>query len=46
MNQILMIVMAAGAVLGGVDRILGNRFGLGGQFEKGFMLLEIGRAHV
>ncbi len=39
MNQILMIVMAAGAVLGGVDRILGNRFGLGGQFEKGFMLL-------
>lgn len=31
--------MAAGAVLGGVDRILGNKFGLGEQFEKGFMLL-------
>ncbi len=39
MNQVLMIVMAAGAVLGGVDRILGNRLGLGEQFEKGFMLL-------
>lgn len=39
MNQVLMIVMAAGAVLGGADRILGNRLGLGKQFEKGFMLL-------
>lgn len=39
MNQVLMIIMAAGAVLGGIDRILGNRFGLGEQFEKGFMLL-------
>ena len=34
-----MMVMAAGAVLGGIDRILGNKFGLGEQFEKGFMLL-------
>ena len=39
MNQALMIVMAAGAVLGGVDRIFGNRLGLGEQFEKGFQLL-------
>ncbi len=39
MNQVLMIVMAVGVVLGGLDRILGNRFGLGEQFEKGFMLL-------
>ena len=39
MNQMLMIVMAAGAVLGGLDRIFGNRLGLGEQFEKGFMLL-------
>ena len=38
-QQILMAVMAVGAVLGGVDRILGNRFGLGAQFEKGFQLL-------
>lgn len=39
MNQMLMIVMAAGAVLGGLDRIFGNKLGLGEQFEKGFMLL-------
>ena len=29
MNQIIMWIMAVGAVLGGVDRIAGNRFGLG-----------------
>ncbi len=39
MNQVLMLIMAAGAVLGGIDRILGNKFGLGEPFEKGFMLL-------
>lgn len=39
MNQALMIVIAAGVALGGADRICGNRLGLGGQFEKGFMLL-------
>lgn len=39
MNQVLMAVMAAGVVLGGLDRILGNRLGLGEQFEKGFLLL-------
>ena len=38
-NRILMIVMAGGAVLGGIDRVLGNRLGLGEQFEKGFLLL-------
>lgn len=39
MNGVLMAVMAAGAALGGADRVLGNRLGLGEQFEKGFMLL-------
>lgn len=39
MNQVLMIIMAAGAVLGGVDRLRGNRWGLGDKFETGFMLL-------
>lgn len=38
-HRVLMIVMAAGAVLGGADRLLGNKFGLGEQFERGFMLL-------
>lgn len=39
MNEVLMIVMAAGAVLGGIDRLRGNRRGLGDKFETGFMLL-------
>lgn len=34
-----MILMAAGAVVGGIDRIFGNRLGLGERFEKGFLLL-------
>ncbi|HIT90225.1 MAG TPA: ethanolamine utilization protein EutH [Candidatus Merdenecus merdavium] len=39
MNQILMYIMAFGVILGGVDRILGNRWGYGNKFEQGFMLL-------
>lgn len=39
MNTVIMWIMAAGAVLGGVDRICGNRLGLGKRFEEGFMLL-------
>ncbi len=39
LNRILMLAMAAGAVLGGVDRMFGSRLGLGTQFEKGFLLL-------
>lgn len=35
----MMIVMAAGAVLGGVDRLRGNKWGFGDKFETGFMLL-------
>lgn len=32
------LTMAVFAMLGALDRIFGNRFGLGGQFEKGFHL--------
>lgn len=39
MEQALMWVMAAGALLGGLDRIFGNRFGLGKRFEEGFHTL-------
>lgn len=39
MNTVIMWLMAFGAVLGGLDRILGNRFGLGKRFEEGFELL-------
>ncbi len=39
MEQAIMWVMAAGAVLGGLDRIFGNRLGLGKKFEDGFLLM-------
>ena len=39
MQRAIMLVMAAGAVIGGIDRLLGNRFRLGERFEEGFMLL-------
>ena len=36
-NEVIMFIMAIGVIIGGVDRILGNKFGLGKQFEEGFM---------
>ncbi len=36
-NEVLMFIMAIGVIIGGVDRILGNKLGLGKQFEEGFM---------
>ncbi len=39
MNRILMMIMAAGVVLGGADRLAGNRFGYGEKFEEGFRLM-------
>ncbi len=39
MNQILTIIMIVGAIIGGVDRILGNRLGYGAKFEEGFLFL-------
>lgn len=35
-NTIVLWIMAIGALLGGLDKILGNRFGLGKEFEKGY----------
>lgn len=39
MNRVVMGVIALGAVIGGVDDLLGNRLGLGQKFEQGFQLL-------
>lgn len=39
MNRFMMVLMAAGVLLGGIDRIFGNRFGYGEKFEEGFKLL-------
>ena len=38
-QEILFILMAAFAVLGALDRILGNRIGLGKEFEEGILAM-------
>ena len=38
-HEILIAVMAAFAVLGALDRILGNKFGLGQEFENGILAM-------
>lgn len=39
MNEILMYVLAAGVLLGGIDQLLGNKRGYGKCLEEGFMLM-------
>ncbi len=39
MSRAILWIMAAGALIGGADRILGNRLGLGRKFEEGFLLM-------
>ena len=38
-HEMLIAVMAAFAVMGAVDRIIGNRFGLGQEFENGILAM-------
>ena len=38
-HEILILVMAAFAVLGALDRIIGNRFGIGLEFENGILAM-------
>ncbi len=38
-HEILIAVMAVFAVLGAVDRIIGNRFGIGKEFEEGILAM-------
>ena len=38
-HEMLIAVMAVFAVLGGLDRIFGNRFGLGREFENGILAM-------
>ena len=37
--KIVSIIMLIFALLGAIDRIFNNKFGLGKEFEKGFNLL-------
>ena len=39
MEQVILWILGVGAVIGGIDRLAGNRFGLGEKFEEGFRLL-------
>ncbi|ADZ82213.1 ethanolamine utilization protein EutH [Cellulosilyticum lentocellum] len=39
LNEILMFIMGIGVIIGAVDSILGNKWGLGAKFEEGFMCL-------
>ena len=38
-HEILIAVMALFALAGALDRILGNRFGLGKEFEEGILAM-------
>ena len=38
-HEILIIIMAVFAVLGAIDRIIGNKFGLGKEFENGILAM-------
>ena len=38
-DEVLIALMAVFALLGGLDRILGGRFGLGQRFEEGVLAM-------
>src|SRR5690606_3143607 len=38
-NEVIVWILMICMVLGGLDRAIGNRFGLGEKFEEGFMAL-------
>ena len=39
MSQFLLVIMAVFAIIGALDRILGNRLGLGEKFEEGILAM-------
>lgn len=39
LNQIIIYIMVFFAILGGIDKMIGNRFGLGAKFEEGIQSL-------
>ena len=38
-HEILIAIMAVFAILGAIDRIFGNKFGLGREFENGILAM-------
>ena len=45
-SDVIMWIMAIGAIIGGIDRILGNKWGLGEKFEEGFNSMVLKLPHV
>lgn len=39
LNDTIMFIMGIGVLIGGLDRMINNHFGLGAKFEEGFMCL-------
>lgn len=39
MNQVIMYILAAGVILGGIDRLFGNKWGYGKRLEEGFLFM-------
>ena len=46
MNNVIMTIIAIGAVIGGIDKILGNRYRLGEKFDEGFNMMGPDRKSV
>lgn len=38
-NTFILWIMALGSLIGGLDKLCGNRLGLGGEFEKGYEMM-------
>mgnify|MGYP006391716219 FL=1 len=38
-NDIIIYIMVIFMIIGGIDKILGNKFGYGEKFEEGFMAM-------
>ena len=35
-NNVILFIVAVGVILGGADKLMGNKFGLGAKFDEGF----------
>ena len=40
-NSVIMMIMMIFMIVGAVDKILGNKFGYGEQFEEGFNVWQL-----
>ena len=38
-NDIILWIVAIGVIIGGIDKLIGNRYGLGQKFDEGFQAM-------